>query len=158
MEHEIAPHSHQDGVREAAHSEEQEQERTDQTSLLEDGSEKASSRDDDGETNFWKRIYYDTWACEIAAIVFSIACMIALGVVLFEYDGNKTPHIRFGTVQQLWPKDLSRACLCANNPSFFRTHTKCDCLDPCYSFQSCFGLRRRILCRTAKVVLVYDNS
>lgn len=75
------------------------------SSFLED-QDKGSSQNGLKKTalaRWWQRVcvrtrllYYNTWLSEIVAMMFSIACIVALGIILLVYEGQATPHMRFG--------------------------------------------------------------
>ena len=47
-------------------------------------------------TNAWRRLVLNTWLGEAAAVVFSVACLVAITIVLRIYDGKASPQMAWG--------------------------------------------------------------
>ena len=44
----------------------------------------------------WKRILLNTWFGEVSAMIFSLACMAAIGLTLRLYSGKTIPELPYG--------------------------------------------------------------
>ena len=62
------------------------------------------------KASYWNHLCLDTWWSEILAIIFSLACFIAIVAVLSSFDGKQSPQLAYGLTLNTIVSILATAC------------------------------------------------